>query len=71
MIAGYTLSAKNFDAIVFGYYDGGTIYAGRTRNGFTPAIARPAIQALPCPDDVRGALSRTFQRQGADDGARG
>jgi bifunctional non-homologous end joining protein LigD len=31
-------SAKNLDTIVFGYYDGGNlIYAGRTRNGFTPS----------------------------------
>jgi ATP-dependent DNA ligase len=29
---------KNFDAIVFGYYDGGKLmYAGRTRSGFTPS----------------------------------
>lgn len=38
LIAGYTPSAKNFDAIIFGYYDAGTLmYAGRTRNGFTPS----------------------------------
>jgi ATP-dependent DNA ligase len=38
VIAGYTPSAKNFDAIVFGYYfDGKLMYAGRTRNGFTPS----------------------------------
>ena len=39
VIAGYTLSPKNFDAIVFGYYDSGKLmYAGRTRNGFTPSM---------------------------------
>ena len=38
VIAGYTPSAKNFDAIIFGYYDAGRlIYAGRTRSGFTPS----------------------------------
>jgi ATP-dependent DNA ligase len=38
VIAGYTPSERNFDAIVFGYYDGGKLmYSGRTRNGFTPA----------------------------------
>jgi ATP-dependent DNA ligase len=39
VIAGYTPSAKNFDALVVGYYDddGKLIYAARTRNGFTPA----------------------------------
>jgi ATP-dependent DNA ligase len=38
VIAGYTPSPKNFDALVIGYYDNGKlIYAARTRNGFTPA----------------------------------
>ena len=38
VIGGYTPSAHNFDAIIFGYYDGGKLfYAGRTRNGFTPS----------------------------------
>jgi bifunctional non-homologous end joining protein LigD len=38
VIAGYTLSPKNFDALIIGYYDRGKlIYAARTRNGFTPA----------------------------------
>jgi bifunctional non-homologous end joining protein LigD len=38
VIAGYTPSSRNFDAIIFGYYDAGRlIYAGRTRNGFTPS----------------------------------
>ena len=38
VIAGYTPAAKSFDAVVFGYYDGGRLmYSGRTRNGFTPA----------------------------------
>ncbi len=38
VIGGYTPSAHNFDAIIFGYYEGGKLlYAGRTRNGFTPS----------------------------------
>jgi bifunctional non-homologous end joining protein LigD len=38
VIAGYTPSPKNFDSIIFGYYDSGKLmYAGRTRNGFTPS----------------------------------
>jgi bifunctional non-homologous end joining protein LigD len=38
VIAGYTPSPKNFDALVLGYYDRGKlIYVARTRNGFTPA----------------------------------
>jgi bifunctional non-homologous end joining protein LigD len=38
VIAGYTPSPKNFDALVIGYYqEGRLMYAARTRNGFTPA----------------------------------
>jgi bifunctional non-homologous end joining protein LigD len=38
VIAGYTPSPKNLDALVIGYYqDGKLLYAARTRNGFTPA----------------------------------
>src|SRR5690349_5961076 len=37
VIGGYTPSPKNFDALIFGYYqDGKLLYAARTRNGFTP-----------------------------------
>jgi bifunctional non-homologous end joining protein LigD len=36
--AGYTPSAKNFDSLVIGYYEGDRLlYAARTRNGLTPA----------------------------------
>ena len=38
VIAGYTPSPNNFDALVIGYYqDGKLMYAARTRNGFSPA----------------------------------
>lgn len=38
VIGGYTVTAKNFDALIFGYYkDTQLLYAARTRNGFTPA----------------------------------
>jgi bifunctional non-homologous end joining protein LigD len=38
IIAGYTPSPNNFDALVIGYYEGSRlIYAARTRNGFTPS----------------------------------
>jgi bifunctional non-homologous end joining protein LigD len=38
VIGGYTVSGVGFDAVIFGYYDGDKlVYAGRTRNGFTPA----------------------------------
>ena len=42
VIGGYSVG-NPFDALVFGYYDGSKlIYAGRTRNGFTPA-SRAAV----------------------------
>ena len=38
IIAGYTPSLKNFDALIVGYYEGDKLfYAARTRSGFTPA----------------------------------
>jgi DNA ligase D-like protein (predicted ligase) len=38
VIGGYTIGARTFDALVFGYYEGNRLlYAGRTRNGFTPS----------------------------------
>ena len=43
VISGYTLSAKNFDALIIGYYEENKlIYVARTRNGFTPA-SRPEL----------------------------
>jgi bifunctional non-homologous end joining protein LigD len=39
VIAGYTVGGKDFDAVIFGYYQGDRlIYVARTRNGFTPAL---------------------------------
>ena len=39
VIGGYTVGSRTFDALVFGYYEGGRLlYASRTRNGFTPAL---------------------------------
>jgi ATP-dependent DNA ligase len=39
VIGGYTVGGPTFDALVFGYYEGGRlIYAARTRNGFTPKL---------------------------------
>jgi ATP-dependent DNA ligase len=38
VIGGYTLGGKNFDAVIFGCYEGGQLlYVGRTRNRFTPS----------------------------------
>ncbi len=39
VIGGYTTGSRTLDAVIFGYYDKGQLlYAGRTRNGFTPAL---------------------------------
>ena len=39
VIGGYTPSDRNFDALIFGYYEGDKLlYAARTRNGLTPAM---------------------------------
>jgi len=55
VIGGYTPSAHNFDAIIFGYYDGGKLmYASRTRNGFTSSREKlfkrfKGLEAERCP----------------------
>jgi DNA ligase D-like protein (predicted ligase) len=47
VIGGYTPSDKNFDALVIGYYEGSKLlYAGRTRNGFTPASREQLFKKL-------------------------
>ena len=39
VIGGYMPGPKTFDALIFGYYEGEKfLYAGRTRNGFTPML---------------------------------
>ncbi len=39
VIGGYTIGGPTFDAVVFGYYQrDDLVYAGRTRNGFTPRL---------------------------------
>jgi len=47
VIAGYTRSPNNFDALVIGYYEGSKLmYAARTRNGFTPASRAELFKKL-------------------------
>ena len=47
VIGGYTPTPKNFDALIFGYYDGERlIYVARTRNGFTPALRQQIFKRL-------------------------
>ncbi len=56
VIGGYTPGPKTFDALIFGYYEGKKLlYAGRTRNGFTPMLREqlqkqfPALEISECP----------------------
>ena len=45
VIGGYTRAARAFDALIFGYYEGGRLmYVARTRNGFTPASRERLFQ---------------------------
>ena len=47
VIAGYTPSDRNFDALIFGYYkDGKLQYVARTRNGFTPSSREQLFKKL-------------------------
>jgi ATP-dependent DNA ligase len=47
VIAGYTPSTNNFDALIIGYYENGKlIYAARTRNGFTSASRAQLFKKL-------------------------
>src|SRR5258708_16883523 len=47
VIGGYTPSAKNFDALVIGFYENGKLmYAARTRNGFTPSSRAELFKKL-------------------------
>ena len=47
MIGGYTPSDRNFDALIFGYYNDGKLqYVARTRNGFTPSSREQLFKKL-------------------------
>jgi DNA ligase D-like protein (predicted ligase) len=47
VIGGYTVGTTTFDALIFGYYEGDRLmYAGRTRNGFTPVVRQQLFKAF-------------------------
>ena len=54
VIGGYTVGGQYFDALIFGYWEGGRLmYAARTRSGFTPAVREQLhqrFQGLETPD---------------------
>ena len=47
VIGGYTPTARSFDALIFGYYEGDKLlYVARTRNGFTPRSRLDLLKQL-------------------------
>jgi hypothetical protein len=48
VIGGYVPSGRNFDTLIFGYYDdqGQLRFAAKTRNGFTPASRNQVFKRL-------------------------
>lgn len=47
VIGGYTPSASDFDALIFGYYSNGKLqYVSRTRDGFTPTTRQQVFKRL-------------------------
>jgi bifunctional non-homologous end joining protein LigD len=62
VIGGYTRSANNFDALIFGYYEGNKLmYVARTRNGFTPSSRASSSSSSGCWRST-SARSRTFRK---------
>ena len=71
VIAGYTPSPKNFDALVIGYYEGSKLmYAARTRNGFTPASTRRAFQEAQAAGDLGVPFREPAGEEGRQVGSR-
>ena len=63
VIGGYTMGGSTFDALVFGYYEGGElIYAARTRNGFTPKLRAELLRKFK-PLETSECPSRTCPRR--------
>lgn len=70
VIGGYTPSDRNFDALIIGYYEKGKLlYAGRTRNGFTPPLRAELMKRLRPLQPMSAPLTICPKRE-ADGGAR-
>jgi hypothetical protein len=68
VIGGYTPSPKNFDALIFGYYEGKDLmYVARTRNGFTPALREyifkrfGGLEVQQCRDEMEAPITDWLQ----------
>lgn len=65
VIGGYTPAGKNFDALIFGYYDGPKLmYAARTRNGFTPASREKLFQRIKGMETAKCPFANLPERRG-------
>lgn len=64
-IVGCTAASRNFDAVIFGYYDGGNpMYAGRTRSGFMRSMKECRwLKPLPWGSSSSWRFSSTFDRR--------
>jgi bifunctional non-homologous end joining protein LigD len=61
VIGGYTVGGATFDAMVFGYNDGEKlIYAGRTRNGFTPQLRAELLKKFKSVYPRHRVLKKSF-----------
>jgi len=64
VIGGYTSTVRSFDALIFGYYEGGKLlYVTRTRNGFTP---RSRLDLLKTATEARDAGMPICESAGAE-----
>ncbi len=65
VFGGYTPSGRNFDALIFGYYEGDKLlYAARTRNGFTPATRALLYRRFQAPEVPECPFANLPERHG-------
>jgi hypothetical protein len=70
LVGGYSVCGKNFDALIFGYYEADQLlYVGRTRSGFTRSSKGNCSNVF-AGWRLRSARSRICRRRGADVGER-
>jgi ATP-dependent DNA ligase len=64
VIGGYTPSDRSFDALITGYYENNRLlYAGRTRNGFTPMLRLELMKRLRPLEDVQCPFANLPERK--------
>ena len=64
VIGGYTPSDRSFDALIIGYYENNRLlYAGRTRNGFTPMLRLELMKRLRPLEDIQCPFANLPERK--------